>query len=560
MNMKISILQMRSYLLKIWSNLFEENNHGYVHVLIFVVGFFVYGVVAVLLGQDNNWDLRNYHLYNPYAFLNGRLGFDYAPAQLQSFHNPIVDLPFYFLVTHLKPVLVGFFMGAVQGLNFGLIFAIAFQVLFSMTSKVRIGLSVLFAAMGMYAPVFIAEFGATENDTLTTLFVLTSVLIITRTLTLRGSFASSHGRKSLIAAGILLGIGAGLKLTVLIYAVGATLALLFVEKRWKNSAGIVAVLGVSIIIGLLISRGHWMATMWSTYGNPVFPFYNSIFKSPYYDLVDFNAPRYMPKSFLEGLTYPFQFLTRTAYTHLSNDFRDSRYAVIYSLITFYFISLYVRWVLGPRRRKKERKKEPQVDVMERFLLAFFIISYITWQIKFSIIRYLAPLEAMSPIIVFILTRHIFHRSKVQGLVVGAAFLVIVAVVEPPIFQRLPWSATFFEVEPPQFEDPDDTIVIIAGRRPWAYLIPFFQHRVRFVRIGGNFTHPSRPNRMQADMRALLEEHAGPIYLLSRQEYLRADAGTLSAYQLYLTSLDCLPIRSRHERGGLCLWPVTGRSG
>ena len=148
----------------------------------------------------------------------------------------------------------------------------------------------------------------------------------------------------------------------------------------------------------------------------------------------------------------------------------------------------------------------------------------------------------------------------QGLVVGAAFLAIVVVVEPPIFQRLPWSATFFEVDPPQFEDPDNTIVIIAGGRPWAYLIPFFQSGVRFVRIGGNFTHPSRPNRMQTEMRALVREHNGPIYLLSRREYLRNDASTLSFYQLFLTRLECQLIKSKHEKAGLCLWTVVRRSG
>ncbi len=550
---------MRSYISKIWSNIFKEENHGYVHAIIFVLGFFIYGIVAVLLGQDNNWDLRNYHFYNPYAFLNGRLGYDFAPAQLQTFSNPILDLPFYFLVTHLKPVLVGFSMGAVQGLNFGLIFAIAYQVLSSMTYRVRLGIAVLFAAIGMYGPIFIAEFGATENDTLTTLFVLASAFIITRTLTLQGTFVSSYGRKALIAAGILLGIGVGLKLTVMIYTVGATLALLLVEKKWKDRASMVIVLGVGVMIGLLISNGHWMATMWSTYGNPVFPYYNTIFKSPFYDLVEFNASRYMPKSLLEGLTYPFQFLTRTDYTYLSNDFRDSRYAVIYILIILHFTRLSISWAFEPNLSKKERKKRPQVDVRERFLLAFFIISYITWQIKFSIIRYVAPLEAISPIVIFMLVRHLFHRPKAQGIVVGAAFLAIVVVVEPPIFQRLPWSATFFEVETPQFEDPENTIVIIAGGRPWAYLIPFFQQPVRFMRIGGNLTHPSRPNRMQADMRALIEEHEGPIYLLSRQEYLPTDAGTLSAYQLYLTSLDFLPISSKHERDGLSLWPVAGRA-
>ncbi len=45
-------------------------------------------------GQDRNWDLRNYHLYNPSALVDGRYGEDIAVAQMQSWHNPAIDLPF----------------------------------------------------------------------------------------------------------------------------------------------------------------------------------------------------------------------------------------------------------------------------------------------------------------------------------------------------------------------------------------------------------------------------------------------------------------------------------
>src|SRR5687767_13972866 len=38
-------------------------------------------LLNLTLGQDANWDLRNYHWYNAYSFLNGRFGFDVVPAQ-----------------------------------------------------------------------------------------------------------------------------------------------------------------------------------------------------------------------------------------------------------------------------------------------------------------------------------------------------------------------------------------------------------------------------------------------------------------------------------------------
>jgi hypothetical protein len=72
------------------------------------------GLLSLLLGQDANWDLRNYHLYNGYAALHGRLGVDLAPAQLQSYFNPLLDVLHYALMSGLPAPLAGFALGALH--------------------------------------------------------------------------------------------------------------------------------------------------------------------------------------------------------------------------------------------------------------------------------------------------------------------------------------------------------------------------------------------------------------------------------------------------------------
>lgn len=52
------------------------------------VAMIVAGYTSVRLGKDANWDLQNYHFDNAYALMEGRLGCDFAPAHIQSFHNP----------------------------------------------------------------------------------------------------------------------------------------------------------------------------------------------------------------------------------------------------------------------------------------------------------------------------------------------------------------------------------------------------------------------------------------------------------------------------------------
>ena len=75
------------------------------------------GSASLARGTDATWDLRNYHFYNPWALLHGRLYLDYAPAQIQTYLNPLPDLPFYALVRAEMPApFIAFFTGLPFGL------------------------------------------------------------------------------------------------------------------------------------------------------------------------------------------------------------------------------------------------------------------------------------------------------------------------------------------------------------------------------------------------------------------------------------------------------------
>ena len=75
-------------------------------------------LLSIKLGQDAFWDTKNYHLYNAWAFLNHRYARDIAPASMQSYFNPLLDVAYFLLSTgplaHWLRMLA-----AVQGLWFG---------------------------------------------------------------------------------------------------------------------------------------------------------------------------------------------------------------------------------------------------------------------------------------------------------------------------------------------------------------------------------------------------------------------------------------------------------
>ena len=58
-------------------------------------------------------NLRNYHWYNPYAFLTGRLALDIGLAHAAAFYDPLLDVPVYLLAQALPAKAVGFLLGTV---------------------------------------------------------------------------------------------------------------------------------------------------------------------------------------------------------------------------------------------------------------------------------------------------------------------------------------------------------------------------------------------------------------------------------------------------------------
>lgn len=59
--------------------------------------------------QNNHvWDFANYHYYNAYSFLKNRMVVDITPASVQTFFNPIMDIPLYFMIKYFNEIPIAF--------------------------------------------------------------------------------------------------------------------------------------------------------------------------------------------------------------------------------------------------------------------------------------------------------------------------------------------------------------------------------------------------------------------------------------------------------------------
>jgi hypothetical protein len=238
------------------------------NVALLAIAMVAMGTLSVVVGQDANWDFKNYHFYNGYAFLAGRFDYDIQPGQMQSFLNPTLDAATYLIVEHAPPEAVGFTLGAIQGVNLWLLFIIAHTTLLGLEPRTLFVTALACALLGVSGAMGVAELGTVFHDLTTAAFVLAAVLI-----SLRGQSASG-GRHSFIigsaVAGGLLGLGAGLKYTLALYAVAGVVATFAAGRSWKERVFGAGAFGIATAVGMATTAGHWMFRLVVRFGIALF--------------------------------------------------------------------------------------------------------------------------------------------------------------------------------------------------------------------------------------------------------------------------------------------------
>lgn len=526
--------------------------------IILLQSFLFFGLLSVYFGKDNNWDLRNYHYYNAYAFLHNRLAIDYLPAQLQTFLNPAIDLPYYGLIQSIPPVAVGFIMGAIHGLNFWLIFLLTLRFCNTAFDQTPVCAKLIFAlcsaSTGVYGAAFLPLLGTATTDNLISIFVITSLLLVIKSGQGDISILTRGNISCLLLSGLIMGMAIGFKFTAAIYGLGMLCALPFLTNGWLERLKLCCGWSIATLSGVILTAGAWMMKMWCSFKNPVFPFFNRLFKSPYIPAVNFSDGRYFPDDWLQGLIYPFHFaLTNTQAMEIP--FRDARWAIIYVLVLVLISVMIYRRRAGSEYSKLSHLKSKREMAFSRFsvcLIIFFVSSYAIWQLVFSVYRYLVPIELLAPVTIATLLNRIHCSQKPQIFLCLLIFVGIIATVQSPRWERLSWKAPFFEIELPKIETPANTLIIVPQKKAWSYLFPYFHSSVRFVRVNTNLTEPGDDNKFQAEMSALLEQHTGAVYLLSNMIYELEDQEIISRYRLRMSATPAAPIKSRHELPGLML--------
>ncbi|MTV40119.1 DUF2029 domain-containing protein [Duganella radicis] len=393
----------------------------------------LFGALSLLYGQDDNWDLHNYHLYNPYALVNGKIGYDLAPGQWQSYFNPTIDLLYYGLNALLPAPATGFIMGWLHGLNFVLLAAIGRQLMPAPSHRAAL----LLALAGCLGPGFVSELGNTMGDNLIALTVLGALLLVLRAWPqlVRGG---APAWRAVALAGLLAGFGTGLKLTNAMYALALCLALLGVPGAFWLRFRLAFVFGLGTLAGIGVSAGHWYWRMWQTFGNPLFPQFNNIFKAPLAAPIGIGDTGWIPKGWSEKLLWPFIF----SY--------NSKRVIEIVMTQLIWPMLYLAGVALALRLLRDaivgHKPAAPLARPAGLMLLFFGIAYLIWLNLFGIYRYLVPLELLAPLALWLAAQRLMQPAVGRQLTAWALLLATVATLPGASWGHAGWTRTTTTVE------------------------------------------------------------------------------------------------------------------
>ena len=485
-------------------------------------------------GRELNWDLRNYHLYNPYALLHGRIGLDLLPAGIQSTFNPALDVPYYWLATgplsHAPRVLA-----ALAGLPFGLLVYLELRLAaWAMGEPGGIGRALpwLAAIMGGSAAATASEIGTTFNDIPIAALLLGGLLLgLPR--------PGLPTRRALLFAGALLGAAVALKPTAAAFAPGIGVALLLL---WPRRLAPFSAVCAGALAALLLIAGPWALTLHHLYGSPVFPLMNALFRSEWYPPIDLVDTRFRPGTLARALAYPFRWASTNAMLATEPPFRDARIALALCAIPALALAAWRRRLVEPRRVAA--------------ILAAFGIGLALWLPTLSILRYALVLEASAAILIVATLRTVvLWAVRIPAAAPAAVALVLAGLLwhtRPPDWWRVPYGRTVFDVEPIRLPP---GALIVAINAPVAMVLPFIDapgHRAIGLTAD---TLASQRYRLFTELERAIRTHQGPMFALTDETARAVEAAPW--FGMVVDGATCHSIRNNITLNGLImLCPMT----
>ena len=480
----------------------------YADVALLVACLLAAAGASLWLRQDANWDLQNYHFYDPWAWLAGRIfGWDLAAAQLQTFHNPLADVPFYALVAAgTDPRLIALWLALPTGIAAYVVAKIAWILFADLGPAARIGATLASLGIGFTGAMGVGQLGSTTGEWPVAALTLVALWLLLRA---RDDAGAGMATRTVVAAGAIAGIASGLKLTAATYALALCLALLARRGTLASRARAATLYACGVVAGLAVALGPWSVELWTHFGNPLFPYGNVWIRSPWWDPAPVLPRAYGPHTAIGAVLMPFRMFAPPPGFVSEVPYVDARLPLLYALSLAGALALAVAWL-----RRTPVPRVPRFATTAdgwRLVGVFFGASFVIWAVVHSILRYTIPLETLAGMLIAgLLARLLSPRLAIVAIAIAA--VGVIDTTQRSQWGRVDFGPAWFDVRVPPIEP--HALVLLAVDAPMAYVLPFFPPDARHVGIRNNVNGPEGRNRLARTIATIVREHRGPLYSLA----------------------------------------------
>jgi hypothetical protein len=475
-------------------------------------------IVNYLLGKDMAWDTLSYHIYAGFNAVNDRFAQDYFAAGPQSYFNPYIHVPFYYLTTTgLSSLEISSVLAVVHSVILWLTYELAITVCPSDDPHKRLMFGLCAVAFALLNPILLQQIGSTFADITTGELVLAGWLLLA--LAVR-----SPSTTRVVSAGLLCGIATGFKLTNAVHAIAgfAILIMLPLTLRGRIRHGLTY--GVSLGLGFLVIAAPWSYRLEKKFGNPLFPMMNHVFRSPEFTVEPLRHFRFIPATLAEALWRPFAMIDPVIMVHEEMRAPDPRYAVLFILTAV----LIYRWL---RRRRMADSGESLSSAQAspaRVLAALgcgLAVDWVAWLSGSGNSRYFLPMSSVAAVVIVAMLFRLFATQPKIRIYIVVGILCVQGVQlymgADYRWNEVPWNDRWVDVTVPAKLASEPNLYLTVGGQTNSFLAPYLAPGSGLINFSGGYALGSDgANRTHID--SLLNRFAPNIRVLIRGERLYGD--------------------------------------
>lgn len=393
-------------------------------LLIIIVYFCLY-----LPFPDWSFDTQNYHQYLQVQSFTDPVQKNYFPVYQYSTFFSLADRIYYF-----SRLFFGYRLGTI--INLYILVLIYFQVkeiiiiLIEKYHLVNVGnvltttayhiliqiISSIFAFLTISSEFLFANLSIYKVDIVALPLFLEVLRLIIK--------PKSSGKLELYISALLCGFAISIKLTSLLPAFTLIVMFITTHRQYFKLKTI-----LTMILSLFLPVSIYLIFNFSSTGNPIYPYYNEIFKSPFYPAVNYKDVRFGPKNLAELIYWPvIAFLNSERISELGQ--YSGRLALGYGLLL----------LVAPLTLLKNNKFHTLIPLACLSLGNIFLWAMTTGYIRYALIIELFIGIFLAQFILLLLKDYHIQPYNIIAFIVTVTF-IIQAVYAHTIFfvLRLDWG-------------------------------------------------------------------------------------------------------------------------